>query len=180
MTMTNEQLAEAVKRIAELNAKRRPYDWHFHQWPNIGPDKDPSLRYSQYDNTKQGWDAIMADGYLIENADASGVEPEDLEFMAEAPLMATIIAQLWDEREQQRTELRSALYPGGIKHPDQAKWQWLIERVKEQREALEFIELLGVEPNDLPDGERISRAKRAASKALRLITSQPKEQNNDR
>ena len=68
--------------------------------------------------------------------------------------------------EQQRTELRSALYPGGIKHPDQAKWHWLIERVKEQREALEFIEMLGVEPNDLPDGERISRAKRAASKSL--------------
>jgi hypothetical protein len=38
--------------------------------------------------------------------------------------------------EQQRTELRDALYPGGIKHPDQAEWSWLIERAKEQREEL--------------------------------------------
>jgi hypothetical protein len=41
--------------------------------------------------------------------------------------------------EQQRNELRNALYPNGCKHPQQAEWQWLIERVKEQREAVEDI-----------------------------------------
>jgi hypothetical protein len=49
---------------------------------------------------------------------------------------ADVICQLWNAREKQRTELRNALYPGGIKHPQQAEWFWLIERAKEQREAL--------------------------------------------
>ena len=125
MTMTNEQLAEAVKLIAWLDSKI--------------------------------CEAIAA-------IDAGYSERKDIEWQRaeanlcdEARAMAKIIDQLWDEREehlriirnqeavmveqeatieQQRTELRDALYPNGIKHPDQAKWYWLIERAKEQREAL--------------------------------------------
>ena len=171
MTTDTEQLAADIKRVMELDAKRTPGEWLAGVHPANGNIN--IVRPIFFGN--RGGKLPECEGahlYLKSEPDCS--------FIASAPLMATIIAQLWDEREQQRTELRSALYPNGIKHPDQAEWQWLIERVKEQREALEFIELLGVEPNDLPDGERISRAKRAASKSLRLITSQPKEQSNDR
>jgi hypothetical protein len=28
------------------------------------------------------------------------------------------------------TELRNALYPEGIKHPQQAEWEWMIKEVK--------------------------------------------------
>jgi hypothetical protein len=32
--------------------------------------------------------------------------------------------------ETMRQELRSALYPNGVKHPQQGEWDWMIEEVK--------------------------------------------------
>lgn len=35
-----------------------------------------------------------------------------------------------------QSELRSALYPGGCKHPQQGEWEWMIDEVKRMREMV--------------------------------------------
>ena len=39
-----------------------------------------------------------------------------------------------------RDELRAALYPHGIKHPQQAEWEWMIKRVVELAAADKIIQ----------------------------------------
>ena len=38
------------------------------------------------------------------------------------------------DSEQMRQQLQSALYPNGIKHPQQGEWEWMLERVRELQE----------------------------------------------
>ena len=61
---------------------------------------------------------------------------------------ARIIRQLLAESDEREQQLRKALYPDGVKHPQQGEWSWMIERVSEQRASMvEARELIGLAKN---------------------------------
>ena len=94
MTMTNEQLEEAVARIAELDAKRTQGEWR------TSPYSDPRVFW---EGSREAL-ASCNEGILFTEYPAE----DNAAFIATAPLMVRIIRQLWEEREGQRAIMAQA------------------------------------------------------------------------
>lgn len=88
--MTNEELADAVAKIAELDAKRT-------QHPSM-------MRYEHGGGrlalVEQGNRKLVADFY----------DEENREFYGEAPTMAQVIRQLWEDHEANRAVMEQVRY----------------------------------------------------------------------
>lgn len=92
MTMTNEELAEAVALIFEKDAKRTQGEWKtLGEWAVVGRiETIADLYQTHFDCARLG--------RVADNA----------AFIATAPLMAQVIRQIWAEREGQRAVMAQA------------------------------------------------------------------------
>lgn len=123
--LTEQELAEAVAKIAELDAKRTQGEWKANESNGTG-----DLFISASDGT-----------YIAEIGAPEEICVEyDHAFIAQAPLMAKVIRQLWEEREQREKQLRTALHPNGVKHPQQSEWVWLVEEASTMQKRLDELE----------------------------------------
>lgn len=84
-------LSEQVARVKELDAKRTQGAWEV-------------TGYEIHNGIEHG--EIVAD---LEFANTPEMNKANCSFIASAPQMAALVAQLWDEREQNRTVMEQAL-----------------------------------------------------------------------
>ncbi len=85
-------LSDKVARVKELDAKRTQGEWH----NTAGNIWFADVGYNVYGEPEQFQSLI-----------ATTAEPND-DFIAHAPQMAALIAQLWDENQKQREALGTA------------------------------------------------------------------------
>jgi hypothetical protein len=107
MTTDTQKLAADIERVMELDAKRTPGEWSWEN-PNKRSYGDAWVNCDAAEKIAVCGDISMK----IDWGYCGRAEPELVEdnaaFIATAPQMAAIIAQLWAEREQQRAVMVQA------------------------------------------------------------------------
>ena len=151
--MTNEQLADAVARIAELDAKRAAGNWYAH-------NDNQAINACVVNCHKEGWDRVESDYTLVDADECPNLEPDDIAFIAAAPLMARIIRQLSAEREAAtiKTDNTQALYNA-------------LETIKQQREEIDRLRSIKVTLEAVMESEAIRKQRAAMVQAREALGS---------
>jgi len=102
--MTEQELKESVAKVAELDAKRTQVEWVAEQ--DDRDDMQWNWTVEINHTTLTVCSLFHSDGPDWPNG---GVAVPNAAFIAHAPQMASLIAQLWQEREKQREVMQKAL-----------------------------------------------------------------------
>lgn len=94
-----DSLEARVKRVAELNAKRTPGEWVFDSERANSNNEDVAI-YLKNAPLKNGY--IDLDYEIVGFSEWIRIKDDDGEFIAHAPAMASLIAELWEELERLR------------------------------------------------------------------------------